>query len=157
MGKHAVTALIETSAHAHGRRVRRSACRWEDWDFYRWPGGRVGRASQPLLVYRQETGTVRASASLAQKDTLLAVLRDRYAGYATGGETRSTIVAAAALLMPSSPLRRWRWQKWRRTGPAGPPDTGITEPAVVRMEFTIASGGAGVISATGRAHVPGRE
>ena len=139
-GQHAVTALIET-AHARGRRVRRAHAGWEDWDFYQAGHcGRVRARPQPLLVYRQETGTVR-EASLAQKDTLLAVLRDRYAGYATGEKPMSTMLRRQRRCPPRRQARAGAG-KWRRARPMALPDTGITEPSVVRMEFTGSQRGA---------------
>ena len=79
-------------------------------------------------------------ASLAQKDTLLAVLRDRYAGYATGEKPMSTCCGGSADALLAA--KRAGAGKWRRARPMALPDTGITEPSVVRMEFTGSQRGA---------------
>jgi len=143
-GQHAVTALIET---AHARAVGGFDERmpgWEDWDFFiklaiRGVCGR--RVPQPLLVYRQETGTVR-EASLAQKDSLLGILRDRYAGYATGEKPMSTCCGGSADAILAA-KRALALANGDTPGPvADLPNTGITEPAVVRMEFTGSQRGA---------------
>ena len=137
-GQHAITALIET-AHVRGvggfdERMRG----WEDWDFFiklAISGVCGQRVAQPLLVYRQDTGTVR-EASLANKDELLATLKDRYAAYAWGSEPMSsccggnadTILAAkAALERANGPAAAWLPQ---------PVQAANTEAPVVRLRFT---------------------
>lgn len=143
-GQHAVTALIETE---HARAVGgfdATMPGWEDWDFFiklaiRGVCGR--RVAQPLLVYRQETGTVRES-SLAQKDALLALLRDRYAGYATGELPMSTCCGGSADALLAA-KRALALANGETPGPAAElADSGIVEPAVVRMEFTGSQRGA---------------
>lgn len=85
-GQHAVTALLPTAwARAVGG-FDEAMRGWEDWDFFikfAIAGYCGARVAEPLLAYRQTTGTVRER-SLAAKDELLTVLRDRYADYATG-------------------------------------------------------------------------
>lgn len=137
-GQHAITALIET-AHVRGvggfdERMRG----WEDWDFFiklAISGVCGQRVPQPLLVYRQDTGTVR-EASLSNKDELLAVLKDRYAAYAWGSEPMSsccggnadTILAAkAALERANGPAAAWLPQ---------PVQAANTEAPVTRLRFT---------------------
>jgi len=137
-GQHAITALIET-AHVRGvggfdERMRG----WEDWDFFiklAISGVCGQRVAQPLLVYRQDTGTVR-EASLSNKDELLATLKDRYAAYAWGSEPMSsccggnadTILAAkAALERANGPAAAWLPQ---------PVQAANTEAPVVRLRFT---------------------
>jgi len=139
-GQHAVTCLIETR-HVRGvggfdERMRG----WEDWDWMVKTAisGVCGkRLAMPLLVYRQDTGTVREH-SLANKDELLNVLRDRYAAFATGeremssccGGNADTILAAKrALAMANGELPF--------TPDVAPlAESGIVEPAVARLEFT---------------------
>lgn len=86
-GQHAVTVLMATE-QARALGGFDAAMRgWEDWDFFvkAAVAGLCGhRLAAPLLVYRYDTGSIR-EASLANKDELLATLRDRYAAYAIGG------------------------------------------------------------------------
>ena len=137
-GQHAITALIET-AHVRGVGGFDETMRgWEDWDFFiklAISGVCGQRVAQPLLVYRQDTGTVR-EASLANKDELLAVLKDRYAAYAWGSESMSsccggnadTILAAkAALERANGPAAAWLPQ---------PVAAANVESPVVRLRFT---------------------
>lgn len=139
-GQHAVTCLIET-AHVRGvggfdERMRG----WEDWDWMVKTAisGVCGqRLPIPLLVYRQDTGTVRER-SLANKDELLNVLRDRYAAFATGdrqmanccGGNGDAILRAKAVLAQANGELPF--------APEAPAlvESGITEPAVIRLEFT---------------------
>jgi glycosyltransferase involved in cell wall biosynthesis len=139
-GQHAVTCLLETQ-HARGvggfdERMRG----WEDWDFFvklAISGVCGRRLPMALLVYRQDTGTVRER-SLAAKDELLGVLRDRYAAFATGeremssccgGNADTLLKAKQVLAMANGDLP---------FVPEGSPlaDSGIQEPEVVRLEFT---------------------
>ena len=123
-------------ARPHGRRVRRAHAGMGRLGLFikLAIAGVCGRRPQPLLVYRQETGTVR-EASLAQKDTLLAVLRDRYAGYATGEKPMSTCCGGADAILAAK--LRWRWQMathlapWPCRIPASPnrPWCGWSSPA----------------------------
>lgn len=137
-GQHAITALIET-AHVRGVGGFDETMRgWEDWDFFiklAISGVCGQRVAQPLLVYRQDTGTVR-EASLSNKDALLAVLKDRYAAYAWGSEQMSsccggnadTILAAkAALERANGPAAAWLPQ---------PVAAANVESPVVRLRFT---------------------
>lgn len=138
-GQHAITALIET---AHARAVGgfdAAMGGWEDWDFFvklAIAGVCGQRVARPLLVYRQETGTVRER-SLAQKDTLLATLRARYAGYATGDMPMSTCCGggADALLRAKRALALANGDALAAPTPELAPVGAIQEPAVVRMEF----------------------
>jgi len=149
-GQHAITVLLET-AHARGVKGFDEKMRgWEDWDFFvkLAVSGVCGqRLAEPLLVYRQDTGTIREK-SLANKDELLAVLHDRYAAFVTGERNMSTCCGgnADALLRAKQVLAEANgdlpWQ--------APPEVqmGIQEPDVVRMEFTGQNKGA--IPYTGR-------
>lgn len=129
-GQHAVTALLPTAWVRAVGGFDESMVGWEDWDFYikfaiaGYCGARVPEA---LLAYRQTTGTVRER-SLAAKDELLSVLRERYADYATGvkpmgsccGGNGDAILAARFAIGGG------------QTFDAPTPDT---LPGVVRMEF----------------------
>ncbi len=139
-GQHAVTALIET-AHARGvggfdERMRG----WEDWDFFvklAISGVCGKRLPMALLVYRQDTGTVRER-SLAAKDELLGVLRDRYAAFATGERTMGSCCGgnADALLKAKQALAMANGElPFLPEGAAPLLDSGIQEPEVIRMEF----------------------
>lgn len=136
-GQHAVTALIET-AHARAVGGFDEVMRgWEDWDFFiklAIAGVCGQRVAEPLLVYRQHTGTIREQ-SLARKDELLAALRDRYAAYATGELPMSTCCGgnADALLAAKRALAQANGElPWAEPIVL----SGIEEPQVVRMEFT---------------------
>jgi glycosyltransferase involved in cell wall biosynthesis len=137
-GQHAITVLMET-AHARGVQGFDTKMRgWEDWDFFvkLAVSGVCGqRYAEPLLVYRQDTGTIREK-SLANKDELLAVLHDRYAAFVTGERQMSTCCGgnADALLRAKQVLAEANGEL-----PWSPPlevQMGIEEPPVVRMEFT---------------------
>jgi hypothetical protein len=61
---------------------------WEDWDFFIKTAinGICGaRIPEPLLIYREFTGSRRATA-YSQRDTLLALLKTRYADYINGSK-----------------------------------------------------------------------
>jgi hypothetical protein len=130
-GVHAVTALIP-SEHVRGVGGFDAKMRgWEDWDFFiklAISGVCGRRLAEPLLIYRQHTGTVREQ-SLANKDALLSGLRNRYAGYALGEQAMSsccggnadTVLAAKAALA-------------RANGPAG------AEVAFLPIQHTASEG-----------------
>ena len=70
------------------------------------------------------------------KVALLALLRDRYAGYATGELPMSTCCGGSADALLAA-KRALALANGETPGPAAElADSGITEPAVVRMEFT---------------------
>jgi glycosyltransferase involved in cell wall biosynthesis len=138
-GQHAVTCLLET-AHARGVQGFDERMRgWEDWDFFiklAISGVCGHRLAVPLLVYRQDTGTVRER-SLAAKDELLAALRDRYAAFAIGEREMGSCCGgnADALLKAKQVLAQANGEL--PFAPAAPlAESGIEEPTVVRMEFT---------------------
>lgn len=140
-GQHAITVLLETT---HARGVGAFDARmagWEDWDFFvklAISGVCGQRLAEPLLVYRQDTGTVRER-SLAKKSELLAVLHDRYAAFVTGERQMSTCCGgnADALLRAKQVLAEANGEIFAWPGPA-PVERhmGIEEPPVVRMRFT---------------------
>lgn len=85
-GQHAVTALLPTAWARDVGGFDAAMLGWEDWDFFikfALKGYCGARVAIPLLAYRQTTGTVRER-SFAARDDLLALLRERYATYATG-------------------------------------------------------------------------
>ena len=87
-GYHAVSALIPAEWCRAVGGFDETIRGWEDWDFFLKLAiaGYCGhRHAAPLLVYRQDTGTIR-DVSLHRSDELLAVLRDRYAAYGPGGD-----------------------------------------------------------------------
>lgn len=137
-GQHAVTCLLETR-HARGVQGFDARMRgWEDWDFFvklAISGVCGQRLAVPLLVYRQDTGTVRER-SLANKDELLGVLRDRYAAFATGERQMSACCggSADALLKAKQILAQANGEL-----PFAPeiemPESGIYEPVTARLEF----------------------
>lgn len=130
-GQHAITALIPTTdARAVGG-FDEAIRGWEDWDFFIKLAirGTCGhRVPEPLLVYQYHTGQ-RRDESLDRKDELLAVLRERYAAYATGdtampgccGGNGDAVLAAKAMLEGIAPATTAY-----EVAPEG----------VVRMEFT---------------------
>ena len=139
-GQHAVTCLIET-AHVRGvggfdERMRG----WEDWDWMVKTAisGVCGqRLAAPLLVYRQDTGTVRER-SLANKDELLNVLRDRYAAFATGERAMSRCCGgnADSLLAAKRALALANGDPMPSGAEAMPlAESGIYEPEVARLKF----------------------
>lgn len=145
-GQHAVTCLIET-AHVRGvggfdERIKG----WEDWDWMVKTAisGICGqRLAQPLLVYRQDTGTVRER-SLANKDELLNVLRDRYAAFATGERQMGTCCGGNAdTLMKAKRTLALANGELPFTPEADlSPDSGIYEPTRARLEFVGTNKGA---------------
>jgi len=138
-GVHAVTALIP-SEHVRGVGGFDETMRgWEDWDFFiklAISGVCGRRLPEPLLIYRQHTGTIRER-SLTNKDELLAALKDRYAKYATGDEAMSSCCGGNAdtLLAAKAALAR-------ANGPAGaeaaflPIQSAASEgPSTARLKF----------------------
>lgn len=143
-GQHAVTALLPTAWAREVGGFDEAMAGWEDWDFFikfairGYCGARVPEA---LLAYRQTTGTIREK-SLAAKDDLLALLRARYASYATGETSMPGCCGGNgdALLQARSLIQSLQEQDGRSRGSLLPDGSDMTEvtqvlPSVVRMEF----------------------
>jgi hypothetical protein len=147
-GQHAVTALLPTAWARDVGGFDETMPGWEDWDFYikfAIKGYCGERVAVPLLAYRQTTGTVRER-SFAAKDDLLAILRERYAAYATGeqpmpgccGGNGDAVLAAKQTIQAMSQgvslLGVGQTEQLQMT------TTGL--PSVVRMEYVGARLGA---------------
>lgn len=135
-GMHPVTALISTEDVRRVGGFDETLPAWEDWDFFiKLAGAGVCgiRAAEPLLIYRQHSGTRRKTAD-AKKEALLAEIKGRYDAYRTGakpmasccgGNTKALAVsqhALAAMQPPPEPAM----EAVRRIPP---------EATSVRLEF----------------------
>jgi glycosyltransferase involved in cell wall biosynthesis len=81
-GQHAVTALVPVEWHRDIGGFDEGIRGWEDWDYFikLALAGHCGhRVAQALLGYRQHTGSQREQ-SLARRDELVPLLRQRYEG-----------------------------------------------------------------------------
>lgn len=132
-GMHAVTALVSTE---DARRIGfdEQLAAWEDWDFYirLAVAGVCGvRIPEPLLIYRQHTGTRRKVAE-ANKVALLAEIKGRYDAYRTGEKQMAGCCGgnAGAITIAQQSLDDMQRYSGRGEMPALPP-----EGARIRLEF----------------------
>lgn len=157
-GQHAITCLMETAQARAVGGFDEKMRGWEDWDWFIKHAivGHCGqRVAAPLLVYNQESGTVR-EASLNNKDELLSALKDRYMAYAMGdtemggccgGNADTLLAAKAALAQSNGPAAAWM--------PA--PEAQNSEAPVARLRFIGPNRGAITYRgrATGRSYLGG--
>lgn len=136
-GKHVITTLIPTVDIRGVQGFDESLPGFEDWDFYirLSLSGICGvRLPEPLLVYRQQTGTIR-TASMAIKERFISFLRDKYAPFLTGeapmpgccgGNGRALLDVKESLTR--GPARQQSHAIPEQISSAEPPNT-------IRMEF----------------------